>query len=72
MVVDISWVLEDYEYIVDGYVLLGYCILEGFKFYKCNGYYYIFVFVGGVEIGWQFVFWVKNIVGFYESRVVMV
>lgn len=38
--------------VVDGDKFLGYCILEGLKFYKCDGWYYIFVLVGGVCEGW--------------------
>lgn len=36
--------------VIDGYI--DEVIIEGFKFYKCNGYYYIFVLVGGVVIVW--------------------
>jgi beta-xylosidase len=45
--------------------------LEGPKFYKRNGYYYIFAPAGGVSTGWQLVFRSKNIYGPYEKRIVM-
>lgn len=45
--------------------------VEGPKFYKRNGYYYIFAPAGGVSTGWQLVLRSKNIYGPYERRVVM-
>lgn len=45
--------------------------VEGPKFYKRNGYYYVFAPAGGVATGWQTVFRSKNIYGPYEKRKVM-
>lgn len=45
--------------------------IEGPKFYKRNGYYYIFAPAGGVSTGWQVVLRSKNVFGPYERRVVM-
>ncbi len=45
--------------------------IEGPKFYKRNGYYYIFAPAGGVSTGWQLVLRSQNIYGPYERRVVM-
>ncbi len=45
--------------------------IEGPKFYKRNGYYYIFAPAGGVSTGWQVVLRSKNIYGPYERKVVM-
>ncbi|MEO7310350.1 MAG: glycoside hydrolase 43 family protein [Chitinophagaceae bacterium] len=45
--------------------------LEGPKFYKRNGYYYIFAPAGGVATGWQLALRSKNIYGPYERKVVM-
>ena len=45
--------------------------IEGPKFYKKNGYYYIFAPAGGVSTGWQLVLRSKNIYGPYERKVVM-
>lgn len=42
--------------------------LEGPKFYKRNGYYYIFAPAGGVPTGWQLVYRAKNIWGPYEEK----
>ncbi|MBT30270.1 MAG: glycoside hydrolase [Thalassobius sp.] len=45
--------------------------VEGPKFYKRNGYYYIFAPAGGVPTGWQLVMRSKNIYGPYESKNVL-
>lgn len=45
--------------------------VEGPKFYKRNGYYYIFAPAGGVSTGWQLVLRSKNVYGPYERKVVM-
>lgn len=45
--------------------------IEGPRFYKRNGYYYIFAPAGGVSTGWQMVLRSKNVYGPYERKVVM-
>lgn len=45
--------------------------VEGPKFYKRNGYYYIFAPAGGVSTGWQLVLRSKSIYGPYEEKIVM-
>lgn len=45
--------------------------IEGPKFYKRNGYYYIFAPAGGVATGWQLVLRSKNIYGPYEEKIVL-
>ena len=45
--------------------------IEGAKFYKRNGYYYIFAPAGGVATGWQLVLRSRNVFGPYESKIVM-
>lgn len=45
--------------------------IEGSKFYKRNGYYYIFAPAGGVATGWQVVLRSKNVYGPYERKVVL-
>ncbi|MFD2584852.1 glycoside hydrolase 43 family protein [Pedobacter vanadiisoli] len=45
--------------------------IEGPKFYKRNGYYYLFAPAGGVSTGWQLVLRSKNIYGPYERKIVM-
>ena len=45
--------------------------IEGPKFNKRNGYYYIFAPAGGVSTGWQLALRSKNVYGPYERKVVM-
>ncbi len=45
--------------------------IEGPKFYKRNGYYYIFAPGGGVPTGWQTILRSKNIYGPYEDKIVL-
>ena len=45
--------------------------IEGPKFYKRAGWYYIFAPAGGVPTGWQLVLRSKNVYGPYERKVVM-
>lgn len=45
--------------------------IEGPKFYKRNGYYYIFAPAGGVPTGWQLVLRSKDIYGPYEEKIVL-
>ncbi len=71
MAPDTSWVSEDYTHIIDGTKLKNFRTIEGPKFYKRNGYYYIFAPAGGVDLGWQTVFRAKDIMGPYEAKVVM-
>ena len=61
--------LDDGILVFDGHD--GNGTVEGPKFYKKNGYYYIFAPAGGVSTGWQLVLRSKNITGPYESKVVM-
>lgn len=59
------------QVVIDGNKLPGYSTLEGPKFYKARGYYYVFAPAGGVEMGWQSVFRSRQVDGPYESRIVM-
>lgn len=45
--------------------------IEGPKFYKRNGYYYIFAPGGGVSTGWQTILRSKNVYGPYERKVAL-
>ncbi len=45
--------------------------VEGPKFYKRNGYYYIMAPAGGVSTGWQIVLRSKNVYGPYEVKVTL-
>lgn len=69
MAVDGTHLLDEGVMVVDGRV--NNPTLEGPKFYKRNGYYYIFAPAGGVEKGWQMVYRSKNIYGPYEERIVL-
>lgn len=64
---------EDLGVIVDGgkVPMAGFRTLEGPKFYKHNGWYYLFAPAGGVAQGWQSVFRAKDIRGPYEHRIVL-
>jgi beta-xylosidase len=45
--------------------------VEGPKFYKRNGYYYILAPAGGVSTGWQLALRSRSVYGPYERKVVM-
>lgn len=66
---DGSKVIDEGKLVYDGHETDP--TLEGPKFYKRNGYYYIFAPAGGVSTGWQLVLRSKNIYGPYERKVVM-
>lgn len=55
--------------VYDGHV--NDATVEGPKFYKRNGFYYIFAPAGGVSTGWQIVLRSKNIYGPYERKIVL-
>lgn len=71
MSADATHVSAEGKIIIDGRQLPGYRTLEGPKFYKRNGFYYVFAPAGGVPVGWQSVFRSKNIEGPYAFRTVM-
>jgi beta-xylosidase len=45
--------------------------VEGTKFHKKDGYYYILAPAGGVKPGWQLAMRSKNVYGPYEERIVL-
>jgi beta-xylosidase len=45
--------------------------IEGPKFYKRNGFYYIFAPAGGVSTGWQTILRSKSVYGPYEKKTVL-
>lgn len=72
MAPDASRLLDDAgPVVIDGNKLANYRTLEGPKFYKHDGWYYVFAPAGGVETGWQSVFRSRRIDGPYEDRIVM-
>jgi beta-xylosidase len=46
-------------------------IIEGPKFYKRDGYYYIFAPGGGVKQGWQTILRSQHVYGPYEDKIVL-
>ena len=71
MSADAMQVSNEYTNIVDGANFKHYRTIEGPKFYKRNGFYYIFAPAGGVDLGWQTVFRAQDIQGPYQGKVVM-
>jgi len=69
MSADGTRLLEDGVLVFDGHD--GHPTVEGPKFYKLNGYYYILAPAGGVSTGWQLVLRSKNIYGPYEQKIVL-
>lgn len=61
--------LDEGTIVYDGHALDP--TIEGPKFYKRNGYYYMMAPAGGVATGWQLVLRSKNIYGPYERHVAM-
>ncbi|KAA3437035.1 glycosyl hydrolase 43 family protein [Rufibacter hautae] len=62
-------VLDEGVMVFDGHD--AHPTVEGPKFYKRNGYYYIMAPAGGVATGWQLVLRSKNVYGPYEEKIVM-
>ena len=66
---------EGTEILDDGIVVFvghfNHPTIEGPKFYKRNGYYYIFAPAGGVKPGWQTVLRSKSVFGPYEDKKVL-
>ncbi len=62
-------ILDDGTMVFDAHV--NHPTMEGPKFYKRNGYYYIFAQAGGVKPGWQTVLRSKNIYGPFEDKIVL-
>ncbi len=62
-------ILDEGRLVFDGHE--HHPTIEGPKFYKQNGYYYIFAPAGGVKTGWQTVLRSKNIYGPYEDKIVL-
>ena len=75
-ILQINELTQNGEAIVDKGVVVfdghkNHPTIEGPKFLKRNGYYYIFAPAGGVSTGWQTVLRSHQIYGPYEDRVVM-
>ena len=66
---DGTHLLDEGTIVFDGHE--NHPTIEGPKFNKRNGYYYIFAPAGGVPTGWQMVLRSKNVFGPYEDKIVM-
>ena len=62
-------VIDNGIHVFDGHE--KHSTIEGPKFYKRNGYYYIFAPAGGVATGWQLVLRSRDIYGPYEEKIVL-
>ena len=69
MSADGTKLLDDGVLVFDGHE--NHPTVEGPKFYKRNGFYYIFAPAGGVPTGWQLVLRSKNIYGPYDEKIVL-
>ena len=69
MSADGTKLLDDGVMVFDGHG--KHPTVEGPKFYKRNGYYYISAPAGGVTEGWQLVLRSKNVYGPYEEKIVL-
>ncbi|MFE6077747.1 glycoside hydrolase 43 family protein [Paenibacillus sp. NPDC057886] len=69
MAVDGSKLLDEGTIVFDG--TKHHPTIEGPKFYKRDGNYYIFAPAGGVKPGWQTVLRSEQVFGPYEDRIVM-
>lgn len=68
---DLRTVLDAGETVIDANKMPGWKTLEGPKFYKRDGWYWIFAPAGGVAEGYQAVFRSRNVRGPYEARNVL-
>ncbi|WP_231745517.1 glycoside hydrolase 43 family protein [Arthrobacter sp. EpRS71] len=68
---DASRLLDHGTHVINGEELPGFTTLEGPKFYKRDGWYWIFAPAGGVATGWQSVFRSRSPFGPYEERRVL-
>ena len=62
-------IIDDGVMVFDGHA--SDATVEGAKFYKLNGFYYILAPAGGVSTGWQLALRSKNIFGPYEKKIVL-
>lgn len=69
MTPDGTKVISEDKFIFDG--TISHPTIEGPKFYKRNGYYYIMSPAGGVPTGWEVILRSKNVDGPYEDRIVL-
>ncbi|GAA1586359.1 glycoside hydrolase family 43 protein [Actinoplanes couchii] len=68
---DLSRPLDQGRMIVDGHAIPGCRTLEGPKWYRRDGWYWIFAPAGGVAQGWQYAMRSRDVFGPYEPRIVL-
>lgn len=66
---DMTIPATNYREIYDGHDIAP--IVEGPKFYRRNGYYYILAPAGSVQSGWQIALRSREIYGEYQTKVIM-
>lgn len=66
---DLKTKITEYKFIFDGHNTQP--TIEGPKFYRRNGYFYIMAPAGSVKTGWQTCLRSKNIEGPYEEKIVL-
>lgn len=71
MAPDASAVLDAGAVVVDGDAITGCRTLEGPKWYRRDGWYWIFAPAGGVATGWQYALRSRDILGPYQHRTVL-
>jgi beta-xylosidase len=71
MTADLGRPLGDGVLVVDGDAIDGCRTLEGPKWYRRDGWYWIFAPGGGVANGWQYALRSRSVLGPYEPRVVL-
>ena len=64
-------ILDAGTVVIDGDQMPGWKTIEGPKFYKRNGWYFIFAPAGGVAEGYQAVFRSRDVFGPYESHIAL-
>ncbi|GIM89550.1 glycoside hydrolase family 43 protein [Paractinoplanes toevensis] len=71
MTPDLTRPLDTGMVLVDGDAVPGCYTLEGPKWYRRDGWYWIFAPAGGVANGWQYAMRSRSVLGHYEPRVVL-
>jgi beta-xylosidase len=71
MSTDLNEPLSPGRLVVDGDAIPGCRTLEGPKWYKRDGWYWIFAPAGGVTHGWQYAMRSRDVFGPYEPRIVL-
>ncbi|SDT80115.1 glycoside hydrolase family 43 protein [Actinoplanes derwentensis] len=71
MTADLTRPLDAGTVVVDGDTIDGCRTLEGPKWYRRDGWYWIFAPGGGVTNGWQYAMRSRHVFGPYEPRIVL-